>query len=109
MAAAQTLPRFRASGDVVNKLARHGKYNGGIRLWSSHRDDDVFKTGSIVVQFDLAPEVLAVIMPMRLFDGLKFPAVARIDGLFTPPPAPAATAGMPLPGQQPSDADPVTP
>jgi len=78
--------------DVVNKLARHGKYNGGIRLWSSHTDDDVLKTGSIVVQFDLAPEVLAVIMPMRSFDSLAFPAVARIDGLVAPPPAPAAAA-----------------
>ena len=82
--------------DVVNKLARHGKYNGAIRLWSSH-DDDKFKTGTIVVQFDHAPEVLAIIMPMRSFDSLAFPAVARIDGLVTPPPAPAAAA------------DPVTP
>lgn len=84
--------------DTVNKLCRHGKYAGAIRLWSSHDNgDDKFKTGAIVVQFDQAPEVLAVIMPMRSFDSLAFPAVARIDGLVTPPPAPAAAA------------DPVTP
>ena len=82
--------------DVVNKLARHGKYNGAIRLWSNS-EDDKFKTGTIVVQFDQAPEVLAVIMSMRSFDSLAFPAIARIDGLVKPPPAPAAAA------------DPVTP
>lgn len=87
--------------DAVSKLSRHGKYNGAIRLWSSHTDDK-FKTGTIVVQFDNAPEVLAVIMPMRSFDALTFPAVARIDGLVTPPPAPAAAA-------DPAPADPVTP
>lgn len=88
--------------DAVNKLARHGKYNGAIRLWSSHDDGD---EGTIVVQFDHAPEVLAVIMPMRSFDSLAFPAVARIDGLVTPPPAPAAAAAA----TNTPPAEPVTP
>ena len=92
--------------DVVNKLCRNSKYNGAIRLWSSQDDgDDKFKTGAIVVQFDQAPEVLAVIMPMRSFDSLAFPAVARIDGLVTPPPAPAAAAAA----TNTPPAEPVTP
>lgn len=93
--------------DAVNKLCRNGKYNGAaIRLWSIHDDsDDKFKTGTIVVQFEQAPEVLALIMPMRSFDSLAFPAVARIDGLVTPPPAPAAAAAAP----DTPPVDPVTP
>ena len=90
--------------DAVNKLCRHGKYNGAIRLWSNS-EDDKFKTGAVVVQFDLAPEVLVVIMSMRSFDSLTFPAVARIDGLVAPPPAPAAAAAAP----DTPPAEPVTP
>ena len=89
---------YFARVDAINKLCRRGKYNGAIRLWSSHDDgDDKFKTGTIVVQFGQAPEVLALIMPMLSFDSLAFQAIARIDSLVTPPPAPATAA------------DPVTP
>ena len=54
---------------------------------------------------DLAPEVLVVIMSMRSFESLTFPAVARIDGLVTPPPAPAAAAAA----TNTPPAEPVTP